>query len=110
MPNSSSVGIISVSGSLHHNEYSFCRAVTGWTACARRMTCTPASERPKCLTLPSDQLLNGSCHVLNGYVWVHAVLVKEVDAVRLETLERRFCDCANVFGPAVEPRLLAVFD
>jgi hypothetical protein len=27
--------------------------VTGCTACARRIVCTPASERPKCLTLPS---------------------------------------------------------
>ena len=35
------------------SEYSLCRAVTGWTACARRMFCTPASERPKCRTLPA---------------------------------------------------------
>ena len=35
------------------SEYSLCSAVTGWTACARRIVCTPASERPKCLTLPS---------------------------------------------------------
>ena len=34
------------------SEYSLCNAVTGWTAWARRMVLTPASERPKCLTLP----------------------------------------------------------
>ena len=54
MPSSSSVGRISSSGSRHHSEYSLCRAVTGWTAWARRIVCAPASERPKCLTLPAS--------------------------------------------------------
>ena len=53
MPSSSSVGRTSASGFRHHSEYSLWRAVTGWTAWARRIVCTPASERPKCLTLPS---------------------------------------------------------
>ena len=53
MPSSSSVGSTSASGSRHHSEYSLWSAVTGWTACARRIVCTPASERPKCFTLPS---------------------------------------------------------
>ena len=53
MPSSSSAGITSFSGSLHHSEYSLCNAVTGWTACARRIVCTPASDSPKCFTLPS---------------------------------------------------------
>ena len=43
----------SSSGSRHHSEYSLWSAVTGWTACARRIVCTPASDRPKCFTLPS---------------------------------------------------------
>src|SRR5664279_6510571 len=50
IPSSSSVGIISSSGSRHHNEYSLCKAVTGCSACARRIIFTPASERPKCFT------------------------------------------------------------
>ena len=29
-----------------NSEYSLCTAVTGCTACARRMVCTPASESP----------------------------------------------------------------
>jgi hypothetical protein len=33
---------------------SLCSAVTVWTAWARRMTSTPASERPKCVTLPAS--------------------------------------------------------
>src|ERR1700739_866618 len=52
IPSSSKAGNTSASGSLHHNEYSLWSAVTGWTACARRMVCTPASDRPKCFTLP----------------------------------------------------------
>jgi hypothetical protein len=52
-PSSSRVGSNSSSGRLHHSEYSLWTAVTGWAACARRIVCTPASERPKYLTLPS---------------------------------------------------------
>ena len=48
IPSSSSVGSTSSSGLSLHSEYSLCSAVTGWTACARRIVCTPASERPKC--------------------------------------------------------------
>ena len=40
-------------GRRHHSEYSLCRAVTGWTAWARRMVAAPASDRPKCFTLPA---------------------------------------------------------
>ena len=38
---------------LVHIEYSLCSALTGCTACARRMVLAPASERPKYFTLPS---------------------------------------------------------
>ncbi len=44
MPSSSNTGRTSASGSRHHSEYSLCRAVTGCTACARRMVPRPASE------------------------------------------------------------------
>src|SRR5260221_578059 len=53
IPSSSHVGCTSASGSRVHREYSLWTVVTGCTACARRIVCTPASERPKCLTLPS---------------------------------------------------------
>src|ERR1035437_1827601 len=49
----SSTGNTSASGSRHHSEYSLCNAVTGWTACARRMVCAPASDSPQCFTLPA---------------------------------------------------------
>jgi hypothetical protein len=44
IPSSSSVWIISFSGSLYHNEYSLWRAVTGWMACALRMVFTRLRE------------------------------------------------------------------
>jgi hypothetical protein len=53
MPSSSSVGSTSASGLRHHNEYSLCTAVTGWTAWARRMVAALASDIPKCFTLPA---------------------------------------------------------
>src|SRR2546428_4871491 len=53
IPSSSSEGSTSASGLLPHSEYSLWTAVTRWPLRARRMLCTPASERPKCLTLPS---------------------------------------------------------
>src|SRR5258708_39438118 len=53
IPSSSKVGSSSASGPRQNREYSLCTAVIGWTACARRIVCTPASDKPKCLTLPS---------------------------------------------------------
>lgn len=35
------------------DEYSLCTAETGWTAWAARIVAADASDRPKCLTLPS---------------------------------------------------------
>ena len=52
MPSSAHTGSTSPSGRRHQSEYSLWTAVTRWTACARRIVCAPASERPKCLTLP----------------------------------------------------------
>ena len=82
MPSSSSVGSTSFSGSRYQSEYSLCTAVTGWTACARRMVLAAASESPKCFTLPClNQLLHGARHVLDRDLGVDAVLVVEVDGV-----------------------------
>ena len=54
MPSSSHASMIPFfSGSRHHSEYSFCTAVTGWTAWARRSVCRPGSDMPKRATLPS---------------------------------------------------------
>ena len=51
------------------NEYSLWIAVTGCTACARRMVFALASDSPKCRTFPcSDQVLDRAGHVLDGHV------------------------------------------
>ena len=54
MPSSSHAASTSSSGRRHHSEYSLCTAVTGWTACARRIVAAAASDMPKCLTLPAS--------------------------------------------------------
>jgi hypothetical protein len=46
IPSSSSTGRISCSGSRHHSEYSLGRAVTGYTAWARRMVRASTIPRP----------------------------------------------------------------
>ena len=92
-------------GVSHHSEYSLWSAVTGWTACARRIVCTPASERPKCLTLPClNQVLHRSRHVFDRHVRVDAVLIEQVDGVDLEPLERGLGDLLDVLRPAVQAR------
>ena len=111
MPSSSSVGRTSCSGSRHHSEYSLCSAATGWTACARRIVCTPASDRPKCLTLPSlNQVLHRAGDVFDRHVRVDAVLIEEIDPIGPEPLQRRLGDLADVRGPAVQAGLLAVLE
>jgi hypothetical protein len=67
------MGRISRSGSRQNREYSLCSAATGWTALARRIVCTPASERPKCFTLPS---------------WISSFTALGVYAVLVEEIER----------------------
>ena len=106
IPSSSSVGITSFSGFRHHSEYSLWRAVTGWTAWARRIVCTPASERPKCFTLPClDQFLHRTGHVLDRHVGIDAVLVEQVDGLDPEPLERALGRLLDVLRPAVQARL-----
>ena len=51
MPSSSSVGMISSSGSRHQSEYSLCSAVTGCTACARRMVLRAGFRQAEVLDL-----------------------------------------------------------
>jgi hypothetical protein len=47
MPSSRTVGRISSSGSRLQSEYSVCSALTGWTACARRIVAGAASDSPR---------------------------------------------------------------
>ena len=54
MPSSSRAGRIWSSGSRQNSEYSLWSAVTGWTAWARRIVATPASDMPKWRTFPAS--------------------------------------------------------
>jgi hypothetical protein len=53
IPSSRSVGRISSSTSRVQREYSGCRAVIGWTLCARRTVAADASDRPRYFTFPA---------------------------------------------------------
>ena len=65
-----------------HSEYSLCSAEMGWTAWARRMVFSPASESPRNRTLPSrHQIGHGPDHVLDRHRGIHPVLIQEVDVV-----------------------------
>ena len=62
----------------------------------------PASESPKCFTLPDlDQILDGASSVFDGSVGVDAVLVKEVDGVGSQTFKRGFDDLLDMVRAAV---------
>ena len=103
MPSSSQSGRISASGSRHHSEYSLCRAVTGWTALARRMVEAPASDMPKCPTLPSaTSSATAPATSSIGAFGIDTVLVEEDDAIGAQALQRGVGDGADVFRPAVE--------
>ena len=52
MPSSWQSGRTASSGPRHSIEYSFCTALTGSAACARRSVPSPISDRPQCRTLP----------------------------------------------------------
>ena len=79
--------------------------MTGWTACARRIVCTPASERPKCLTLPClNQFLHRAGDIFDRHVRVNAMLIEQVDGLDLEPLERAFDGLLDVLRPAVQAR------
>ena len=72
--------MISVSGSLQNREYSLCKAVTGWTACARRLLRSRLRSRMSHLA-GFDQLLHGPGRVLDWHIRIYSVLIKEVDYI-----------------------------
>ena len=52
----------------------------------------------------SDQVLDGTRDLLHRNVGIDAVLVEEIDAVGLQSLERCFGDVTNMRGAAVHAR------
>ena len=65
------------SGPRYHSEYSLCSAVTGWTACARRIVCGAGLGQAEVLDLACrDQVLHRAGHVLDRHVRVDAMLIE----------------------------------
>jgi len=56
-----------------------------------------------------DQVLHGSRHVFDRHIRIDAVLIKQIDDVGLQPLERCLGDFFNVCRPAVQPCLLPRF-
>src|SRR5205807_6032918 len=57
-----------------------------------------------------NEAFNGSGNVFDRNFVIYAMLVEEIDDIRLETLERCLGNLLNVLWTAVQPSLLAVFD
>ena len=113
---------ISFSGGAIQSEYSLWSAVTGCTACARRIVCAPASDNPKCFTLPSAiRSFTAPATSSIGTSGIDAVLVEEIDRIGPETLQRCLSHVLDVsrtaaqagprrppFGSGMKPNLVAM--
>jgi hypothetical protein len=58
----------------------------------------------------SDQIVDGSRNFLDRHVRVDAVLVQEIDPIRLESLQASLGDLPDMRGLAIQTRLLAAFE
>ena len=56
----------------------------------------------------ADQILHRARDLFDRHLGIHAVLIEEIDPIRLEPLQRRVGDLADVRRPAIQPCLLAV--
>ena len=92
-----------------HSDHSVCSAVTGCTACARRIVSGAASEMPEVphLAGPHD-LGEGAPRLLDRHRTVDPVLVVEVDVVDPQPLEGGVDGPADVVGAAVDADPAAV--
>src|SRR5579863_2842882 len=58
-----------------------------------------------------DQLLHRSCNVFDGHIRINTMLVKQIDCVGVETLQRSFGDRPDSFRAAIEAlRRYSVFE
>src|SRR6476659_5807117 len=55
-----------------------------------------------------NQILQRSGHIFDRHVRVHAMLIEEIDAVGLQSPERRFGYLLHVLWPAVDTNLLSL--
>src|SRR5262245_37446428 len=70
---------------------------------------TPASESPKCLTLPWVIRSFTVPATFDRHVRVDAVLIENIDDITLETLERRVCDLLDVLWPTIHAEHIVHF-
>ena len=103
MPSSSSVGMISASGSRVHSEYSLCSAATGCTAWARRIELRTGFGKAEIADLAlAYQVLHDARDILHRHVGVDPVLVVEVDVVGPQPLEAALDGAADLGRLAVD--------
>jgi hypothetical protein len=55
-----------------------------------------------------DQILNGTGDIFDRDVRIDPMLVEQIDAIGSESFQRCFGDFLDVFGTAVERRILAL--
>ena len=109
MPSSRNSGMMRGSRLRSHSEYSLCSAEIGCTACARRIVCSPASDKPEESHLPfAHELRHRADDVLDRHLGIDTMLIQQIDAIGLQTAERAFHSLANVRGLAVHPCSAAV--
>ena len=83
-------------------EYSFWIAVSGWTACARRIVCDAGFGQAEVFHLAlGDQVFHGAGYVFDGHGGIDAVLVEQVDPVGAQPLQHRIDGRPDVVGAAV---------
>ncbi len=56
-----------------------------------------------------DQLLQRSRNVFDRHVGINTMLIKQIDTIRPESFERSFRNLFDVFGPAINTNLLALW-
>ena len=49
------------------------------------------------------QILNGTNYIFNWNLWIHTMLIKQVDDINFEALERGFGNLPDVLGSAIHP-------
>src|SRR5438552_18913703 len=49
-----------------------------------------------------DQFLHRPSHIFDWHVWINAMLIKQIDGIDFETLERRVRHLLNMLRPAIQ--------
>ncbi len=57
-----------------------------------------------------DQVLHRADYILDGNVWIDAMLIKEINCFNTEALQRSFGHGTDIFGAAVHTNRFAVFN